>query len=145
MIGDLISRLGFAAIPVLIALSLCVLVEYLSPRVRYRLRDRFPGVFYVLLTPILGALLLPPLGNLWRSLDIPPIFDTTALPDAVTFALLVVIIDFAYYWEHRFEHRFLWPIHGVHHSLTELHAANDYAHPLERHCLSKCTAICQIG
>ena len=131
MIGDLISRLGFAALPALIALSLCVLVEYISPRVRYRLRDRFPGAIYVLLSPILGALLLPPLGNLWRSLDIPPIFDTTALPDVVTFTLLIVIVDFAYYWEHRFEHRFLWPIHGVHHSLTELHAANDYAHPLE--------------
>jgi sterol desaturase/sphingolipid hydroxylase (fatty acid hydroxylase superfamily) len=44
---------------------------------------------------------------------------------------LVVVVDFFAYWEHRFEHRFMWPVHMVHHVPTKLHAANSWGHPLQ--------------
>lgn len=38
----------------------------------------------------------------------------------MSFVLCVIIIDFLYYWEHRFEHRvrLFWGYHSVHHSST---------------------------
>jgi sterol desaturase/sphingolipid hydroxylase (fatty acid hydroxylase superfamily) len=39
--------------------------------------------------------------------------------------------DFLVYWRHRAEHKWFWPIHVVHHSPTELHAANDIGHPAQ--------------
>ena len=41
------------------------------------------------------------------------------------------LTDFLVYWRHRAEHKLFWPIHAVHHSPTELHAANDIGHPMQ--------------
>lgn len=119
------------AIPTLIALSLCVLVEYISPRDRYALRDRLPGAIYVLAAPILATALFPILGAMWASLGVKPLINLTTWPEPIVLALLIVFSDFLYYWEHRFEHRFVWAVHSVHHAHVDLHAANDYPHPLE--------------
>jgi len=41
----------------------------------------------------------------------------TALPGAVSLIVAVLLIEFAAYWRHRFEHaRALWPIHATHHA-----------------------------
>lgn len=44
--------------------------------------------------------------------------------------LTLLLIDLLKYWERRFEHRFFWPVHRVHHAPTDLHAMNNYGHPL---------------
>ncbi len=53
-------------------------------------------------------------------------------PSALASAGLVVVnllaVDFLYYWYHRAQHRypFLWAIHELHHSDTELNATSSY-------------------
>jgi sterol desaturase/sphingolipid hydroxylase (fatty acid hydroxylase superfamily) len=37
-------------------------------------------------------------------------------------------LDFQFYVTHRFEHRFLWRFHAVHHSIRNLSAANSFHH-----------------
>lgn len=45
-------------------------------------------------------------------------FNLVAWPAALEFALVLVLLDLAIYWQHRWFHeiRALWPIHRVHHS-----------------------------
>ncbi|WP_309610829.1 sterol desaturase family protein, partial [Sphingomonas sp.] len=72
-----------------------------------------------------------PLQTIWRLIGVHPVMGLDMLPGPLRFALMLVLIDFLRYWEHRFEHRFWWPVHSVHHSVTELHAASALAHPLQ--------------
>lgn len=58
-------------------------------------------------------------------------FDISGWPALGAVFAVVVARDFLNYWQHRFDHRFVWPIHAVHHSQTDLHAANGYAHPFQ--------------
>jgi len=55
----------------------------------------------------------------------------------------MIIHDFATYWAHRFEHRVkpLWRFHSVHHSITDLDAANSYAHPMDQIVSIVCVAM----
>lgn len=105
-------------------LLICIAVEYASPKVRYSLRSRLHGILAMLAVPIAGMLLAVPILRAIRSLGIGPVFhlgEWAALPAILLF---FVAKDFFNYWEHRFEHRFLWPIHAAHHAPAELHAAN---------------------
>src|SRR6185503_6574857 len=43
------------------------------------------------------------------------------LPAPVAFVLNFVVVDYLYYWNHRLLHRrILWPLHRVHHTVTDL-------------------------
>jgi sterol desaturase/sphingolipid hydroxylase (fatty acid hydroxylase superfamily) len=83
------------------------------------------------LVPLFAFVALQPLEIAWEALladagVIPPTLETVipALRDwpLVTFALYVVIIDFAEYWRHRFQHRFgwWWALHSVHHAQRQM-------------------------
>ncbi|HEY2048432.1 MAG TPA: sterol desaturase family protein [Caulobacteraceae bacterium] len=76
-----------------------------------------------------GALLCSLVAPLIAVLHIRPLLPSWAFPGGVLCAL--VAGDFAYYWFHRFEHRFLWRWHAVHHSPRELHGLSAYHHPAE--------------
>jgi sterol desaturase/sphingolipid hydroxylase (fatty acid hydroxylase superfamily) len=109
--------------------------EYVAPVKRYSLQSRIPGFVYTAISAAAATLFLFLMVSAWRMLGVDPIL---ALPikgwtgDLVSITLAVLFQDFIAYWNHRFQHRFLWPIHAVHHSQTELHAANSYAHFTER-------------
>lgn len=49
-----------------------------------------------------------------------------AVPVATFIAFLWT--DFFFYWFHRFQHRYLWRFHSVHHSIENLSAINSYHH-----------------
>ena len=113
---------------------LCTIVELISQREKFRWAVRWPGILFGLLAPVFGILVSYPLRVLQVGLGIPPLFvlpatDWFGTAGAVLVTLLVV--DFLMYWEHRFEHRFLWPVHAVHHSAEHLSAATSYSHPLQ--------------
>ena len=112
--------------------GVCVLIEMLVPIDRYRLASRRVGIVFHVTQAGVGAFVAYPLGQIYQYLGLRPLLpsiDAWAGVFAIPLALLSV--DFLRYWEHRFEHRFMWSVHVVHHSPEELHAANAYGHPLQ--------------
>jgi sterol desaturase/sphingolipid hydroxylase (fatty acid hydroxylase superfamily) len=121
-------------------LVLCILIEQAGLREPIGWRERVPGFAMNLVGSAATFLLTWPLGLLWNALGVPrlitlPVWQHVAplgwLGTALHFLVLALLADFLAYWRHRFEHRVLWPIHAVHHSPRELHAANDIGHPLQ--------------
>lgn len=50
----------------------------------------------------------------------PQAAHSIALPPILGFLLCVIAVDYAYYWNHRWLHAKGWPIHQVHHTVTQL-------------------------
>ncbi|WP_291298622.1 sterol desaturase family protein [Elioraea sp.] len=139
---DAFEWLDFAllgAVTVLVAYIICRPLEAALP-VERRGADEpstvGTDVAYTLLNrlglvPLFAFVALQPLEIAWAALladagVIPPTLETAipALRDwpLLTFALYVVIIDFAEYWRHRFQHRFgwWWALHSVHHAQRQM-------------------------
>ena len=121
----------WVVVPLVILLPFCILVEQVSPLDRYSLRDRFPAVIFAALWPASLVIVQWPLRELWGEFGIQPLLNLTKLHPALLFVVGLLLIDFLRYWEHRFEHRFMWRFHAVHHSPTELHASKVFGHPLQ--------------
>jgi sterol desaturase/sphingolipid hydroxylase (fatty acid hydroxylase superfamily) len=116
-------------------IGLITLTEQVAPIERHSWRARLPGLFYSCLSLALALLFLDLLRTGWASLGIRPLVTVPVagwVGDAAAVALGLVFYDFLNYWNHRFQHRFLWRIHSLHHSQNELFAANGYAHFSER-------------
>ena len=117
--------------PLIFALAICVLIEFLWPRARFTLADRLPGFWFILAMPLFAAFAAPLLYTMAGAAGIGPFFDARSLSPIVAVVLIVITIDFLSYWEHRFEHRFWWRIHSVHHATRDMHAAMNYGHPIQ--------------
>jgi sterol desaturase/sphingolipid hydroxylase (fatty acid hydroxylase superfamily) len=114
--------------------------EFLNANGDQRLRSRVNGLaFWTLFIP-LSAVLLAGLASVWQTVGLRPLLSLPAFqglqwigPFAVVGAVLVAAIvnDFFFYWAHRFQHRFLWRYHAVHHSIREMNAVNSYHHASE--------------
>jgi sterol desaturase/sphingolipid hydroxylase (fatty acid hydroxylase superfamily) len=93
-----------------------------------------PIVIYALLTPLVDAA-----DSQLRTLGyIPPSLEAVipGLEDApfVAFLVYLVILDFADYWRHRFQHRWgrWWALHALHHSQRQMSFwADDRNHLLD--------------
>lgn len=127
---EFVKAIGWAMVPFLILLPIAVAIELRWSHTRYSLRDRLPGAGYIIFMPGLVTAISWPLHRLWDRLGVPPLLDLSGWSFVPRFLLLLLIFDLLRYWEHRFEHRFWWPVHAVHHSPHALHAANAYSHPL---------------
>jgi sterol desaturase/sphingolipid hydroxylase (fatty acid hydroxylase superfamily) len=131
---DLLATSGIAITGGLLVIAVLTLCEWASPRSPFRLGKSFPGILFTLCATPMAIFIAVPLGKLLDavgpgSLVRVPLLDWLG-PVGATLALLL-FVDFLRYWEHRFEHRFLWRVHAVHHSAEHLSAANNYAHPLQ--------------
>lgn len=125
----------------LILLGIAMAFERIAPIEQYSWRQRVPGLLMNLVGTVCGMALIWPLGALWQSLGLAPwivvplwswLEPLGCLGYAFQFLLLVVLADFLAYWRHRAEHsKWLWPVHAVHHSPAELHAANSLGHPFQ--------------
>lgn len=107
-----------------------LLAEAMAPRETIALRDRVPGlVFWAILIPI-DATVLYLGGQLRDALGIEPIVTYSwDVGSAILAAILGALgVDLVFYWFHRFQHRFLWRFHSVHHSIENLSATNSYHH-----------------
>ncbi|MBL1178143.1 MAG: sterol desaturase family protein [Pantanalinema sp. GBBB05] len=69
-----------------------------------------------ILVPFLQVSLMLPL---WQFL-LPAQQHCWQLPLLPTLLLSFVIVDYAYYWNHRWLHRALWSVHQVHHTVTQM-------------------------
>lgn len=117
-------------VPVAMVLSLVILIEQVAPRHRVPLRERFPGIVYLPILPILVMLAGLPLSHLWQMLGVRPLFSLRDLHPAVGLVAALLILDFLRYVEHRLEHRLWWPVHSLHHAPASVHASSVLAHPL---------------
>jgi sterol desaturase/sphingolipid hydroxylase (fatty acid hydroxylase superfamily) len=124
----------------IVVLVILTAFELLNPRGEQALRSRVNGVAYWTVFIPLSALLLTALTWLWAALGIRPLLSLPAFqafywigPLAAVGAVLVAAVanDFFFYWAHRFQHRFLWRYHAVHHSIREMNAVNSYHHASE--------------
>jgi len=124
----------------ILVLALLTAFEFANPHRAQRAATRLRGlVFWALFIPIASALHLM-LAATWAALGVRPLlslplFEPLAFlgPVAALLAVLVawVINDFFFYCCHRFQHRFLWRWHAVHHSIRDLNAVNSYHHVSE--------------
>lgn len=136
ILGDLVG----GAIGVACIIAACTVVEILAPVERHSLRSRLPGLAMNIVQKPVTLIAAWPLNQLWHSLPsgkllIVPLWSWIAplglAAYALQFLVLIMAEDFLVYWRHRFEHKAFWHVHAVHHSPTELHAANDIGHPLQ--------------
>lgn len=107
---------------VVVLLSL-LLLERLRPRRRESLglRRRVRNLALAALGAVLVFVLLPLTAVAmahWAGDSGIGVFNLLAWPPLLEFALVLVLLDLAIYWQHRWFHEFrvLWPIHRVHHS-----------------------------
>jgi sterol desaturase/sphingolipid hydroxylase (fatty acid hydroxylase superfamily) len=131
---DFVTTSGVAVTAGLVVIAILTLVEWISPRSPFRLSNAFPGILFTLSATPIAILVAVLLGQALDqfgpgSLVRLPLLDWLG-PIGASLALLL-FVDFLRYWEHRFEHRFLWRVHALHHSAEHLSAANNYAHPLQ--------------
>ncbi|GLR48655.1 sterol desaturase family protein [Sphingomonas astaxanthinifaciens] len=112
---------------------LCTIAEMVSQQEPFRWRVRWPGVMFGLMVPVFAVVVSTPLNWLWGHLGIGPLIrlPTQQVGSVGAVLAMLLVTDFLMYWEHRFEHRFLWPVHAVHHSVEHLSAATSISHPLQ--------------
>ena len=90
------------------------------------------GACFIVLMPVCAALIAPVLSYAWVScFGRHVLLDLSWLPAPVLVVGILLYRDFLNYWQHRFDHFAFWPVHAVHHSQVELHAANGYGHPFQ--------------
>lgn len=119
----------------LFLISIVIATEFVAPIKRYSLRSRAPGLLYWIIYAQVGGLLVLGLEAVWRRLGVEPLLTVPVaglLGDVLAVVAALIVYDLLGYWHHRVLHRFLWPVHALHHSQTELHAANGYGHFLEK-------------
>ncbi|WP_424812474.1 sterol desaturase family protein [Roseococcus sp. YIM B11640] len=129
--------LVFGLIQVVVVAAICLPLERWRPVERWESqRVVWTDVVYTLLTrlgilPLLGFVLFYAAstrieGLIADSGFVPPTLETFVpwLREQPLVALLlyIVILDFAEYWRHRFQHRFAWwwALHSIHHSQTQM-------------------------
>ena len=136
----ILSSLALGAASTVLIIGLCTIIEHISAIERYSLRARLPGLAMNVVQGPLTMMIAWPIGVFWQALEIDefiiiPLWTWLGplgiAGYALQFLLLAMIEDFLVYWRHRTEHKVFWQIHAVHHSPTELHAANDIGHPLQ--------------
>jgi sterol desaturase/sphingolipid hydroxylase (fatty acid hydroxylase superfamily) len=118
----------------LLLLVMCV-TELVAPLEHHSIRSKLPGVIFSLLSVAGSFCLLAVLQWLWSAIDVQPWAHVPVanwFGRSVAIFISLLFFDLLIYWNHRFQHRFLWRFHRLHHSQNELHAANSYAHFCER-------------
>jgi len=135
-----LAAVAFSVGSGLFLLGAVILFEQFGPIERYSMQERLPGILMNAVGTILTIFMMYPLSLLWDAIGIAPAITlplwqwleplgTTGY--LLQFVLLVLVVDFLAYWRHRTEHKIFWPVHAVHHSPRELHAANDIGHPFQ--------------
>jgi sterol desaturase/sphingolipid hydroxylase (fatty acid hydroxylase superfamily) len=127
----------FGGIQVIVVAAVCLPLEKWRPVEHWESQRRvWTDVTYTLLTrlgilPLLGFLVFFAAsarieGWIADSGFVPPTLETF-LPwlrewPLVALALYIVILDFAEYWRHRFQHSFgwWWALHSIHHAQTQM-------------------------
>lgn len=111
-------------------MAIVVLLEALSPKLGRR--GAYVRGLQFQVTFIFTAILLArPFELMLLKLNVPLLPPLEQWAGWMAFPIAFIVLDFFAYWEHRFEHRFFWSVHSVHHAIDDLHAVNSYGHPFQ--------------
>ena len=125
------------------SIGICIFIEDIFPKgARLSFKDRLPGSVLSMAQAALWFLLLTPIQRIYQWLGIDAFviipLDSWVAPYGVLGQIagaiaLLMVADFLHYWWHRADHAWLplWSIHAAHHAPRQLHAANNYGHPLQ--------------
>ncbi|MDP1962525.1 MAG: sterol desaturase family protein [Reyranella sp.] len=128
------------------ACLLYLLPELLLPRTRNSLQSYLRATTFLVVTIAINTVVLKAMEGSAGFLDVKPLafLDLRPLTESDSWPLkitgwLVAVIgiamvgNFFYYWMHRAQHRFgwMWRVHRVHHSITEMSATASYHHVAE--------------
>lgn len=124
-------------VAVLLALVLLETWQH-GPNPAPRRLRRWPANAGLVLVDTLLARLVVPAGvvgaAVWAQSRDLGLFNTLSWPAWLEFALALLLLDLAIYWQHRLLHvlPWLWPLHRVHHTDATLDATSGVRfHPLE--------------
>ena len=112
-------------LPILVTFWLLISLNIFSPRGWQLIRQKSRTDWILDLCGLgMQGVVIPGLqiGLLYQSLHwlIPHSEHCLNLPPLVGFLLCTVLVDYGYYWNHRWLHAGGWPIHSVHHTVTQL-------------------------
>ena len=130
LIARWFAGLGAGALFYLLTTGPIFLLEILLPRSRPTLEARLRGVTIVLVvTPLCGVAVAAALSPIHYR----PLIPTSVWAGHPIIAVIcgLLIWDFCFYVMHRVQHKYLWRLHVVHHSIENVGAANNYNHPLQ--------------
>lgn len=123
-----------------VAIGAMTALELLLPRPGGQRGARGHAVVFWLLWIPCTAIFFTAFTLFWRAVGWRPVFSLRLGEFLAHFGparliiapLLVALVgDFFFYWFHRAQHAFFWPLHAVHHSIEDLNAANSYHHATE--------------
>jgi sterol desaturase/sphingolipid hydroxylase (fatty acid hydroxylase superfamily) len=114
-------------------LALATVIEFVAPIERHTLKSRLMPLLYWIVSTVIAAGCVLAMSSARDALGIRPFVVIPAsgfglIGDGAALCVSLIFADFLAYWQHRFQHRFIWNIHAVHHSPTALNAVNGYAH-----------------
>ncbi len=128
---DAIDGLVKTAVLALAFIAICTAIEMAIPREKQSAISRWRGLSFQAVLLVGGMAFVYPLGLLYRAVGLGPVLPPLEQWAGIwAIPVAILALDFLRYWEHRFEHRFMWAVHAVHHSPEELNAATGYGHPL---------------
>lgn len=103
-----------------------------------KLRSGIANISLILFNSLFGWVFLLPLLPLINLVDAPNFPSLgqefcSSIPLPLTVLILLFAYDFVIYWVHRIMHvSYLWPVHAIHHSDTDMHFLTwGRTHPLE--------------
>lgn len=112
-------------------------LELVNPRESHSLRSRLWGIAFWAISIAFSLAFSKLMRAAWNSLGLEPLLAVPSVESLLPYPLLAACIaglvsatvhDFAFYWYHRAQHRWLWRWHAVHHSVRQLNAVNSYHH-----------------
>lgn len=121
----IISSLALSDLVILFAFWLLLIATVCLPQGWQRLVNKPLSDWLLDLCGLtIQGILIPSLqvGLLYQGLHrlLPQLANCVDLPSAVEFLICFVLIDYAYYWNHRWLHSHAWTWHRVHHTVTQL-------------------------
>jgi len=133
--GTMIYTMITAGCGMAALVAIVTATEFIDPVERHSVRSRLRGLLFSIMNAGLGVGFFGLVSSCVRALGIAPVLKIDVgglVGDWAAVLIGLLFFDFLKYWNHRFQHRFLWRIHSLHHSQTQLHAANGYGHFCER-------------
>jgi sterol desaturase/sphingolipid hydroxylase (fatty acid hydroxylase superfamily) len=84
-------------------------------------------LFFVVLQPVFNALQSQMVIHGLPSIDLDGLYPGVTDQPLVSFLMYLIVLDFAGYWYHRWQHRFgvWWELHAVHHSQQQMSLWSD--------------------